>query len=340
LVMWCAMIAPSNKKGRRSSILIIALWSVCLLTTFAVILGFEVRQKLVLVKRLDDRDNSRFIAEAGVKAALGQIKGDDELTYDCLNQKWSNNLDAFKDVAIGSGKFRVFYETDSGETSFGVGDEESKINLNYASVQQMARLFNLLGLEDLESQDLAESIVDWRDADSKLSGPGGAEDAYYRMLLVPYEAKDAPFQTIDELLLVKGVNENNFPKIRKYITIYGNGRVNVNTAGKFVLMALGLSENVAERIIAYRNGKDGLAATADDNSFENVSQLATKINEAGNLSQAEQAQINNVSSEGSISTKSANFMVRSSATLGNSKFSHEVIAVINRKGRILYWNES
>ncbi|MCX5708988.1 MAG: general secretion pathway protein GspK [Candidatus Omnitrophica bacterium] len=334
------MKLPSNNKWRRSSILIIALWSICLLTTFAVILGSQVRQKLVLVKRLDDRDNARLIAEAGVKAACAELAKDEEVKYSCLNQKWSNNPDVFRDVAVGNGKFRVSYETDSGETRFGAADEESKININRANAQQMARLFNLLGLEDLDSQDLAESIVDWRDADNALSGPGGAEDSYYRTLPVPYEAKDALFQTIDELLLVKGVNENNFPKIRKYITIYGNGAVNVNTAGKFVLMALGLSENVAERIIAYRNGKDNLAATADDNFFENVSELATKINEAGNLSQAEQAQINNVTSESSITTKSVNFMVRSSATLGNSKFSHEVIAVINRKGRILYWNES
>jgi general secretion pathway protein K len=334
------MKAPSNNKRRRSSILIIALWSICLLTTFAVILGSEVRQKLVLVKRLDDRDNSRLIAEAGVKAATAELASEEEVKYDCLNQKWSNNPDVFKDVMVGNGKFSVSSETDFGDIRFGLVDEESKININHASIQQMARLFNLLGLEDLESQDLAESIVDWRDLDSALSGPGGAEDAYYRTVPVPYEAKNALFQTIDELLLVKGVNENNFPKIRKYITIYGNGAVNVNTAGKFVLMALGLSENVAERIIAYRNGKDNLVATSDDNFFESVSDLATKINEAGNLSQAEQAQINNVISEGSITTKSVNFMVRSSATLGKSKFSHEVIAVINRKGRIFYWNES
>ncbi len=328
-----------NRK-QRSSILIIALWSVSLLTTLAVILGFEVRQQLVLVKRLEERDSSRLIAEAGIRKAVAFLLSEPEEKFSALTQGWSNNPEAFKEIFLGDGKFSVSFEVDSGETWFGMVDEESKININRCNARIMARLFNLLGLEELEGQDLAESIVDWRDADSALSGPGGAEDSYYRMLPVSYEAKDAQFQTIDELLLVKGVSENNFPKIRKYITIYGNGQVNINTAGKLVLMALGFSENVVERIIAYRNGKDGLAATADDNFFQDTSDIAGKINDTGNLSQAEQAQINNIISEGLITTESANFMVRSLATLGRSKFSHEVIAVINRKGRILYWNES
>jgi general secretion pathway protein K len=327
-------------RNQRSSILIIALWSVSLLTTLAVILGFEVRQQLVLVKRLEERDSSRLIAEAGIIKAAAFLRGASEEKFQALNQKWSNNPESFKDVVLGNGRFSLSFEPDSGQIRFGLVDEESKVNINKASNRVMARLFNQLGLEELEAQDLSDSIVDWRDADSALSGPGGAEDSYYRMLPVSYEAKDAQFQTIDELLLVKGVSENNFPKIRKYITIYGNGQVNVNTAGKFVLMALGLSENAAERIILFRKGKDALEATEDDNSFEAVSDIAVKVNEAGNLSQAEQAQINNLINDGSISVKSDNFAVKAQATLGSSKFSYEVSAVINRKGNILYWNES
>jgi general secretion pathway protein K len=334
------ILQTKNNIQSRASILIIALWSVCLLTTFAVILGFEVRQKLVLVKRLEDRDTIRLIAEAGMRRAQALLKSDVEEEHDSLNQRWANNPDIFKEIAVGGGRFSVSYEADSGEARFGLVDEESKININRSDAKVMARLFNLLGLEELESQDLAASIVDWRDADSALSGPGGAEDSYYRSLPAAYEAKDAQFQTIDELLLVKGCAENVFQKIKKYITIYGNGTVNINTAGKPVLMALGFSENAVDRIMTFRNGKDGVAGTADDNFFANVGDVATKINEAGNLSQAEQAQMNNVISEGLIGVKSGNFMVRVLVSLGRGKISQEATSVINRKGKILYWNES
>ncbi|MFH0827846.1 MAG: general secretion pathway protein GspK [Candidatus Omnitrophota bacterium] len=331
------------KKSRRNkaSILIMVLWSVSFLTTLAVILGFQVRQKLVLVKRLEERDNGRLIAEAGVKRAIAELVVEKEEDFDNLTQKWSNNPVVFREAAVGGGKFSVSYEINSGETFYGLTDEESKININSADAQVMERLFRLAGLEEFEAQDLAFSIIDWRDADSQLSSPsGGAEDSYYRMLPASYEAKDAPFQALDEVLLVKGASENIFPKIRKYITIYGNGRVNINTAGKQVLMSLGFSENVADRIIAFRNGKDGIAGSPDDNYFENTADIALKIGDAGNLSQAEQAQINNITGEGLVSVKSANFMARSRVFMVRDKFVYEAVAVINRKGKILYWNES
>ncbi len=320
--------------------MIIALWSVSLLTTLAVILGFEVRQKLVLVKRLDERDSAWLIAEAGVRKAIAELALESTEKFDSLTQKWSNNLDAFKEIQVGDGRFSVSYENGFGETRFGLIDEESKININKADVQVLERLFRLCGFEEFEAQDLAFSIVDWRDADSELSSPsGGAEDSYYRLLPTPYEAKDAPFQVIDELLLVKGVNENIFQKIRNYITIYGNGRVNINTATKPVLMSVGFSENIVDRIIAFRNGKDDLPGTADDDSFEAIDDLSAKLSDTNNLSQAEQAQVNNINSLGLVTTKSANFTVKSRATLGRSKFVYEVICVVNRQGKILYWNE-
>jgi general secretion pathway protein K len=333
-------LQSNNLKSNKASILIIALWSVSFLTTMAVILGFQVRQKLILIKRLEDRDIVRLIADAGIKKAIASVVSVPQDKYSSLNQKWSNDSDAFKDVNVGEGRFSVSYENDSGTTCFGLIDEESKININKVNAQLIGRLFRLAGLEESEAQDLAMSVIDWRDADSQMSSPtGGAEDPYYRNLPAPYEAKDAPFESIDELLLVKGVNENIFQKVKKYITIYGNGRVNVNTATKIVLMAVGYSENIADKIIAYRNGKDSIAATNDDNFFESISEIGPKISDTANLNQAEQAQIANIETDGVLTTSSANFMAVCHALSGRSKFVSDVVCVINRKGNILYWNE-
>lgn len=337
----CRSILKKKSRSNRASILIIALWSVSLLTTLAVILGFQVRQKLVLVKRLDERDSGRLIAEAGVKKAIAELALESTEEFDSLTQNWSNNPRAFQEIQVGDGKFSVSYDTGCEETRFGLIDEESKININKADVGVLERLFRLCGLEEFEAQGLAFSIVDWRDADSELSSPSaGAEDSYYRLLPAPYEAKDAAFEVLDELLLVKGVDESIFQKIRNYITSYGNGLVNINTATKPVLMAVGFSENIADTIIAFRNGKDDLPGTADDNFFETIDDLPAKLNATDSLSQAEQAVVNNINSAGLVTTKSANFTVKSLATLSRSKFVYEVICVVNRQGKILYWNES
>jgi hypothetical protein len=55
--------------------------------------------------------------------------------------------------------------------------------------------------------ELAASIIDWRDTDSDVTA-GGAEDEYYLLQPTPYHCKNGPFETVDEILLVKGASED------------------------------------------------------------------------------------------------------------------------------------
>lgn len=87
---------------------------------------------------------------------------------------------------------------DSDETlTFGLIDEAAKLNANVASWQSLARL---PGMTD----EVAQAIVDFRDPDSDPL-PYGAEDEYYQSLSPARRAKNAPFDTLEELLLVRGV---------------------------------------------------------------------------------------------------------------------------------------
>src|SRR5262249_41429140 len=52
--------------------------------------------------------------------------------------------------------------------------------------------------------EIANSILDWMDADSD-PRPGGAEDEYYMALTPPYHCKNGPLDSLEELLFVKGV---------------------------------------------------------------------------------------------------------------------------------------
>lgn len=170
----------------KASILILALWSLCLLATFAVILGFEVQQKLTLVNRLDERDRLHFIAEAGIKKAISQIKEEPEKDYDVLKDDWSNNSIVFKEIDIGDGRYSISYDyinehTGLTESWYGLIDEERKININKANQPILERLFRIaLDFNETQAQELAAAIVDWRDSDSELSIPlGSAEDSDY-----------------------------------------------------------------------------------------------------------------------------------------------------------------
>jgi hypothetical protein len=65
-------------------------------------------------------------------------------------------------------------------------------------------LYNALLLLPNMSSDAADAIVDWVDADD-IKRTAGAESADYGSLSNPYKAKNGPLNSLDELLLVRGV---------------------------------------------------------------------------------------------------------------------------------------
>jgi type II secretory pathway component PulK len=82
--------------------------------------------------------------------------------------------------------------------TFGLVDEASKLNINTATVDDLEQLPNM-------TEALASAIVDWRDSDSNVTNSDGAESDTYEEHDPPYEAKNADFESIDELLLVHGM---------------------------------------------------------------------------------------------------------------------------------------
>ena len=330
---------------KKASILIVALWSLCLLSAFAVILNYQIRQSLTLANRLDQRSRLRLIAQAGLARGITELKNDPEKAFDYLGDTWNNSPGAFKDIEVGDGKFSLIYSyPDIKEglmlTGYGCVDEESKININKAELKVLARLFSvILPADETGAQELAACIVDWRDADSELSSAvGSAEYLYYSSLPSPYTAKNSAFEVPDELLLVKGFNDNVFEKIKDYVTIYGEGRVNINTASEPVLYALGLDKDIAHSIILYRAGEDGASGSLDDNVFVDNGEIVPKISQFYPLSPAQLEQVNRVAAL-NLGVSSSNFSIKVSASL-NGVNPLTVLSVVKRDGKILYWREN
>lgn len=339
-------LLPYLSAGKfKGSILILTLWSICTLSVLAVALSYQVRQKIMLVKRLDERSSLRLISDAGLKTAIAEFKKENLKNYDALQDNWSNNAYVFKGINFGVGICDVCYniydeQAKIAKLRYGLIDEERKININKADLATLERLFKVaLDFDEMDAQELAASIVDWRDSDSELSIPlGSAEDSDYRNLRYPYEAKDASFETLEEVKLVKGVNSQIFEKVKGYITIYGSGKVNINTASRHVLLALGLSESIVNRIISFRSGEDGIAGTADDKVFDEPGGIVAKFSQYVRLSDSELAGLSAVS-ERFLSTTSENFMARCVAKKHGSKNPSEFVYVISRLGRVLSCRE-
>ena len=102
-------------------------------------------------------------------------------------------------VPVGTSFFWVLRadREEDRQPDFGIDDEGSKVNINTASRDMLGRLPGM-------TAEIADSIIDWRDEDED-AGENGAESTYYGALPRPYRCKNAPFETVEELLLVKGV---------------------------------------------------------------------------------------------------------------------------------------
>jgi len=309
-----------------------------------VILSFQVRQKLSLANRLDEKDKLRFIAEAGIQRGFMEFKINPMKSYDSLSDGWSNNPSSFKDIEVGDGEFSLLYDYADKKSGligkrYGFIDEERKLNINKIDFKVLARLFKtILSYDDYQAEELAACIKDWRTSGSELSIPeGSAKNSYYEGLQFPYDAKNSDFEVLDELLLVKDVDDNVFDKIKDYVTIYGDGKVNINTASEPVLSALGLDKSIIRKIMLYRAGEDGIEGTSDDNYFANAFDIVPKLSQVYSLSGSEVDQLSMVVSRYLV-TYSNNFMIKAVAS-SKGRNPLEVTSVINRNGMIFYWRE-
>jgi DNA uptake protein ComE-like DNA-binding protein len=89
---------------------------------------------------------------------------------------------------------------------YGLMDESAKLNLNYLPNMGLSHddLNTLLMKIPNVTIEIADALLDWMDTDDT-KNPYGAESETYEQMSPPYKAKNGPFETIDELLLVNGI---------------------------------------------------------------------------------------------------------------------------------------
>lgn len=192
------------KSRQRASILVGLLW--CLAILAVVVIGFlhTTRMDLIVTRNHGDRIQAHYLALAGIeraKALLYQNARDRSRSAVNHDGRLYNAPNQFQNVKLGRGTIQVFRrgrDDEGGGIIYGISDEESRLNINSAAADEMGKL-------ELMTPDVAAAIVDWRDNDNTVT-PGGAESDYYASLQPPYLARNAPFQTLRELLMVRGVS--------------------------------------------------------------------------------------------------------------------------------------
>jgi len=164
---------------------------------------------------------------------------------------------------------RSFLDFD-GDFHAEVQDEERRIPINSLSATSFPELLmqpaaqELMGMfldeptrdwlyeNNIVKEELVANLADWIDPDDTRLYQGGSEDSVYSRVEPPYRSKNAPFDTRDEIRLVDGwENDGVWERVGRHLTIYGDGKVNVNTATKPVIKGLlwAFAENPSETAI-------------------------------------------------------------------------------------------
>jgi|GEM_PF-2937126 len=211
-------------RKNHSSVVVICIWLLISLSVLAVSIGRIVFSQINFSRFYIDREQSYYLAKAALKEAM--IERQNELTpnYDTLYELRTPRHIDFQGNSV----------------EYVLIDEESKININYAGSDILARL--------LDSNFAADEVIDYR--------------------------QKTPFATIDELLQLNGINQELFEAVKEFVTANSNKYININTAPKRVLLALGCTEASCERILQYRRGEDGKEVTKDDGVFDSLTTIA------------------------------------------------------------------
>lgn len=134
-------------------------------------------------------------------------------------------------------------------------DARARVQINQADDRQLRRLFSAMGLGRRGARALAEAVLDWRDPDS-FRRSGGVESDSYVGLGPPSRPKNAPFERVEELTRVPGMTPEVYERVAPYLTVSGDGRINLNAAALPVLVTLpGVDANVAAAIVARRRSR-------------------------------------------------------------------------------------
>jgi len=296
---------PFTGQQQRGVALITVLFILALLTTLAVYLVADENLLLRRVENGRDVEQAYQMVHGSEQWGAGVLRRDlRDTKTDHLGESWSTLA---SQVSV-----------EQGTLGTRIRDEQGLFNLNnllsgkdtvwYPAFQRLLQVLEL-------DPGLADSVVDWLDADQSITGVNGAEDSTYLAMDVPYRAANNRFADPSELAWVAGFDEEAIALLMPYLTALpeSNSLININTCSLVlmrILAAQPLAESAAQALIDGR-GDAGYTGTE---VFLQQTELAG------------QAKV----TEKMITVSSRYFTVTSNATSGRANLS--VNSLLQRNG--------
>ena len=270
--------------------------------------GFAYSMKVeIQLARNSNRDTEmEWMGRSGIELAKYVLASSANKGVDSLKDKWAGGPGDTNDPA--SAVQMENRPLGSGTITVKITDCNSKININNinpANVEILRQALILIGVDAAETPKICNGILDWLDPDDSTQiGSTETESDYYLTLNPPYRAKDGPIDDLTELLLIHYITPAMYwgshsegaqyhqrpgmtPRGQRWempsypvgfvdlFTPFGAGGMNINTAPPNVLQLIPEVDGIiAQAIIAFRNGPDGVPGTEDDVPL-NIGMLAS-----------------------------------------------------------------
>ncbi|RMG58524.1 MAG: general secretion pathway protein GspK [Deltaproteobacteria bacterium] len=309
-------VVRKSRKRERGIALIITLLILGLVTTVLLSSSSRTSLDLTLSTLYGNRVRGKYIAEGALKAALIALREDAGMnSYDTLDEIWSRPSPP---IQFGEG-----------EALITVVDEERKFNINslilpggLAPNERMVAIFQglltELGIDPL----LTDAVLDWLDSDDT-PRPAGAESEYYSSLPHPYSPKNDLFDTLSELLLVRGFTREVYEKLAPFITVHSSGKININTAPPEILRVLALGEEPEFQGLLDERSVEDVINYRSENPFE-------KPEDLGNVSSSLEELYRKTRIREVITTSSTTFTVDAIARVGKGRY--RIVSLLTRSG--------
>ncbi len=271
-----------NFTNNAGSVLFIVLIIIFMVLMTVIISSIKLNGEIDFIENESAKLNAYIMCHSGYEYAENRILTSAKNRIELIEYKKNHNFSRL--LLNGDDIFISISEIlqNKYKTNLGLSDKEIQEMNFILNLQDSAGLINFFkinknlfknylihnGVDQNRTRIIIDSIYDWVDPDD-FSRPYGAEKSYYSSNS-DYLPSNRLFDSIDELLLVKGIKKNIFNKIKNSINFsIQNSGLNPNTMPKTVFKIFrDLNEDIIKHILKRRIIKE-IVSVAELNSISN-----------------------------------------------------------------------
>ena len=220
-------VATRIHRSDKGIALISVLWVLVLLTAIVAEFAYSMRTEVNITRNFKEATQAYYIAHSGlIRSVVEMLRNAAKIKNPEIAVEFSEDNLWRVNVPIPPQKFG------SGEFSVRIDNSAGLIDLNAANKALLDLMVNTLDISEDDKSIIVDSIMDWRDSDD-FHRLNGAENKYYQSLPNPYACKNGPFDSVEELLLVRGMRPELFDeKLKKIVTIIPQGKTKRSAIGR------------------------------------------------------------------------------------------------------------